>query len=223
VFVVQPVIPINLNSELFPYHIIRPTLPLISPPDPNGPLGRKGGVGDLTLIDVLVHPIKELKTSLGVGYAAILPTSTDSRLGPGEWYVGPSALILTRAVPKWVIGTLVQAPISVESNRYVIQTQLIATRLFEDQWYAGWGDVLLLLDDESGNYDLPISLRVGKVVKFGKLPVNIFLQGQYTPAGFQSPGGTEWGIKLSVTLLLPDAKLGPLLGGHHNHEPAGVH
>ena len=46
----QPVLPIHLNSEFFPYHIVRPTLPIFAPTaNPDGPQGVQGGLGDLTL------------------------------------------------------------------------------------------------------------------------------------------------------------------------------
>ena len=34
-----------------------------------------------------------------------MPTSTDDRLGPGEWGAGPSAVFLTMQGP-WVVGSL---------------------------------------------------------------------------------------------------------------------
>ena len=82
-FIIQPVIPLNISEDGFiPYHIIRPTLPVIAPTaDPDGPAGTQGGLGDLAMIDVFVHPMRELKTSVGAGYIAILPTSTDRQLG----------------------------------------------------------------------------------------------------------------------------------------------
>ena len=60
---------------------------------------------------------------------------------------------------------------------------------------------------------MPICARVGKVVKLGNRPVNIFLQPSYTPKGMHSGANDEWSFKLSVTLLFPKAKLGPIFGG----------
>ena len=57
-FVIQPVVPLHLNWDFFPYHIIRPTLPIIAPTaDPDGPAGVEGGLGDLTILDIYMHPI----------------------------------------------------------------------------------------------------------------------------------------------------------------------
>ena len=94
-----------------------------------------------------------------------------------------------------------------QSDAYSAQAQLIATRLLEDEWYIGWGDQNLTFDDQNGNYNMPLQGRVGKVVKIGEHPVNIFLQGFYTPDGLRNGPAAEWGMKLSVTLLFPKAKL----------------
>ncbi len=217
-FILQPVMPliISEDSDFLPFHVIRPTLPIIAPsPDPDGPLESQGGLGDLSLFDLYVQPVKQLKTNFAFGYTAVLPTSTDRQLGLGEWQFGPAAAFVSTAIPKWVTGAIAQAPFSTESDAYSVSTQLIATRLLEDEWYVGWGDSLIVLDDQNGNYDIPISLRLGKIVKWGDQPLNLALQGRYTPEGFQSsPVGTEWGIKLNVTLLFPKTKLhDPILGG----------
>lgn len=208
-FILQPVLPFNINEDGFiPYHIMRPTLPIIAPTaDPDGAVGVQGGLGDLTVADVFVHPMEELKTSIGGGWTAILPTSTDPQLGLGEWQLGPAAFVITRAVPNWVVGALYQMPFSTQSDAYSGQAQLIATRLLENQWYVGWGDQLWTVDDQNGNYNLPLQARVGKVVKVGRQPINIFLQGFYTPEDMRRGPAAEWGIKLSVAFLFPEAKL----------------
>lgn len=213
-FIIQPVIPIHLDFENFPYHIIRPTLPVISPTaDPNGALGVEGGLGDLTIIDIVVHPVKKLKTNFGIGYVAVAPTATDPQLGLREWQLGPSMFAITKVVPKWNLGALVQVPYSLESDAYSVGMQPIAVRMLPDEWYVGWGDLLWTLDDQNGNYNLPINLRVGKVCKVGNQPLNIFVMPFYTPDGLRKGPASEWGIKLSVTFLFPEMKLnGPLFG-----------
>ena len=199
-FVLQPVIPLNISKDgFFPYHIIRPTLPIIAPTaDPDGAAGTRGGIGDLTVLDVYAHPMECLKTNVGIGYAAVLPTRTHPQLGRGEWQVGPAAFAITRLVPKWVIGAIYQMPFSTQSDAYSAQVQLIATRLLEDDWYIGWGDQLWTIDDQDSNYNLPLQARIGRVTKVCNRPVNIFLQGFYTPDGMRSGPADEWGIKLSV-------------------------
>ncbi len=213
IFNLQPVLPIHLNSDFFPYHIVRPTLPIIAPTaDPDGPLGVQGGLGDLVLLDVYTHPIENLKTNVGVGYVGILPTSTHPQLGLSEWQFGPAAFFVTTAIPKWVIGAIYEQPFSLESNAYSVQVQPIATRLLPNEWYIGWGDRVLLLNDQDGNHNLALNFKVGKVVTLGKQPLNIFVEPSYTPEGLRKGSADEWGIKLNVTFLFPKTKLGPLFG-----------
>ena len=146
----QPVLPIHLNSEFFPYHIVRPTLPIFAPTaNPDGPQGVQGGLGDLTLLDVYAHPIEHLKANVGVGYVGILPTATHPQLGLREWQLGPAGFIVSTAVPKWVIGAIYQQPFSVESDAVSVQLQPIATRLLPNDWYVGVSDFLWILDNQN--------------------------------------------------------------------------
>lgn len=216
-FILQPVIPINLNSEFFPYHIVRPTLPIVAPsPDPDGPAGVQGGLGDLTVLDVYVHPMEHVKTNVGAGYVTRLPTATNSQLGLREWQLGPAVFAVTKAVPKWNLGAVVQTPLSLDSDSYSVEVQPIAVRLLPNNWYVGWGDLLWRLDDRNGNYDIPLSARLGRVVEFHQHKLNVFVEPFYTPDGLRKGPASEWGVKLNVTLLLPDVKIGPLCGscGH---------
>jgi hypothetical protein len=73
-------------------------------------------------------------------------------------------------------------------------------------------------DNQNGHYNLPINLRVGKVLKIGNQPINLFLQGFYTPDGLREGPAAEWGVKLSMSLLMPTLKLNdPLFGNRRCH------
>ncbi len=208
--ILQPVIPLNISEDgFFPYHIIRPTLPIVAPSaDPDGIAETQGGLADLTLLDVYVHPFKQLKTNVGIGYTAILPTATHPQLGLREWQLGPTVFAVNTAVPNWNFGALYQQLYSFESNAYKLQVQLIAVRMLHDHWYVGWGELLWTLDDQNGDYNIPLNARLGKVVSVGNHKLNIFLQPSYTPEGLHSTnGGSKWDIKLNVTFLFPGAKL----------------
>ncbi len=213
-FVIQPVIPVYLNSDIVPYHILRPTLPILKLADSGLPPGEGQGVGDLTFVDVYAIPLDGIKSTVGGGYTALLPTSTDPSVGLGEWQIGPAIFGVTRAVPKWVIGFLVQAPCSVESDAYELQMQPVVTRLMENEWYFGWGNTLLKFDDQHGNYSIPMQVKLGKVITLGKQPIDIFFQVEYIPAGFQEPAGEEWAVMLNIGTLLPGLKIGPFCSGH---------
>lgn len=68
--------------------------------------------------------------------------------------MGPSVAVISRAIPKWVVGGLVEVPFSLESHAYTVQMQGIALRLLPDEWFVGWGDQILKFDDQNGGYDL---------------------------------------------------------------------
>ena len=108
----------------------------------------------------------------------------------------------------WVTGFLVQAPFSLESDAYSISVQPIFTKLLKDEKYIAAGDLLLTLNDQDDGYNIPLSVKFGKVFQAGKQPINIFLQPQYTPAGFHSGPTAKYGVKLSMSFLLPGAEFG---------------
>lgn len=214
--VLQPVLPFPVAlprvKEFFPAHILRPTLPIISPTaDPDGVAGAQGGLGDLTVLDAYVHPVEGFGTVL-FGYNVVCPTSTDTRLGLGEWQAGPIAAVINTSKPKTIRGTLVQSQFSMESDASSISVQPIFVKNLPEKWYVGWGTTFWTFDTSNGNYNMPINTRVGRVTKLGEQPVNIFLEPFYTPAGLRSGPASQWGVKLNITLLFPDKKSGPLLG-----------
>lgn len=214
-FILQPVIPIATKLGPFVNHIIRPTLPVVTTADPDGAVTATTGLGDLTFLDVYL-PERQAWGTWGVGPVAIIPTATDERTGRGKFQLGPAAVVFYTAVPKWQFGVFVQAPFTIggSSSRPDVNTvfvQPIATRRFENGWYAGWGDLQWAFETSSGNYNIPIHGRIGKVGKLWGRPVNVFVEPFYTPDGFRNGPAAEWGIKLNVTLLFPEAKFyGPL-------------
>jgi hypothetical protein len=218
-FVVQPVIPFPVAmpglKEIFPAHIMRPTLPFPAPTaDPDGPLGVQGGMGDLTVLDAAIHPTSW--GNIALGYSLIAPTSTHPQLGLQEWQFGPSAGLVYKKIPKWNLGFVAQMPFSLESDAQEVDVQMVIVRHLKNQWYIRWGDNFSTFNTATGAYNIPIQVALGKVVKKGLLglPNNIFLGGLYTPESFHSgPGGSKWGLKFNLTLLYADIKPKALLGG----------
>ncbi len=216
--ILQPVLPFPVAvpwlKHYFPAHIMRPTLPIIAPSaDPIGPLGVEGGLGDLTLLDAFVHPVEGFGTIL-LGYTAMMPTSTNRQLGLGEWQIGPAVGVLYKQIPKTLLGFIYQQPFSFESDAQQVLVQPVIVRHLQNQWYIRWGDLNWVFNTETGDYNIPINVALGKVCKIGCQPVNIFVEPFYTPEGLRRGPASEWGVKLNVTFLFPEKKFGPLLGGH---------
>ena len=206
--IVQPVLPMKTGWDLFPTQILRPTLPLhIHSADPDGPVEETSGLGDLLVIDLFLPERQEWGT-WGVGPIAIFPTASDDRLGQEKWQLGPAFVLLYSAVPKWQFGFLVQNPISFAGNSdrddvSTLLVQPIAVRHLDDGWYVGWGELAFSYEWLNGDYNIPLNVRVGKVMEIDKQHVNIFVEPFYTPSNFQSESQSEWGIKFNLTLLFP--------------------
>jgi hypothetical protein len=206
--IVQPVLPFSTGWDAFPHHVIRPTYPVSSHiADPDGPVNETSGQGDLVLFDLLLAKRKKWGT-WGFGPVAIFPTASDARLGQGKYQLGPAAVVLYSGIKNWQLGALVQNPVSIggDSDRDPVSTiliQPIATRHFKDGWYAGWGELSMSYEWHKGNYNIPLNVRLGKIIKMGKQNLNVFVEPFYTPSGFHKGPAAEWGFKLNVTFLLP--------------------
>jgi hypothetical protein len=206
--IIQPVIPLPTGWDFFQTQIIRPTLPLNALiADPDGPIEETSGLGDLVVFDLFL-PKRESWGTWGVGPVAIFPTASDDRLGAGKWQLGPAAVVLYSGIKNWQLGGLVQNPISFagDSDRDAVSTflfQPIATRHFDKGWYAGWGELPFSYEWLNGQYNVPLNVRVGRVTKMNKAPVNVFLEPFFTPSGLQKEGQSEWGFKFNVTFLFP--------------------
>ena len=138
-------------------------------------------------------------------------------MGLGEWQLGPAAGFIYKEIPKTLLGVLYEQPFSLESQAQQILVQPIVVRHLEDEWYVGWGELNFVFNTENGDYNVPLNVRVGKVVKCGNQPINIFVEPFYTPDGLRKGPASEWGVKLNVTLLFPDLKFGALLGPVFDH------
>ena len=68
-------------------------------------------------------------------------------------------------------------------------------------WYVGMQDILWSYDWKKGKLDLPIGVRLGRVFKAGKMPLNVFIEPFGRPV-HNGPTGM-YGIKLNVTFLFP--------------------
>ena len=200
----QPVIPISLSED---WNLItRTILPIINQPAPAPGLRSAFGLGDLNPT-LFLSPAKSGKFIWGAGPALTFPTATDSLLGHGKYSAGPGVVALTMQGP-WVIGALAN-----------------------NQWsYAGWGDqdVNALLVQPFINYNLPhgwylvtapiitadwkadsdnrwtvpVGGGIGKIQRFGKLPVNLQLSAYYN---IEKPdnSGADWQLRFQFQFLFP--------------------
>jgi hypothetical protein len=204
----QPVLPIGLTKD---WNLItRPVMPFynIVPHEtrPNE-FARDAGLGDLTLLE-LISPANSGNWVLGAGPTAIFPTATSVFTGQGKWQLGPSVVVgyLTK---QYFIGVFPQQWWSIGGEHFRADTnqmnlQPIATLFFREGWSFGYsGNILADWTAPSPDvWTVPIGLGLGKVVKFGRLPVKIQLAVQYMPV-HPRISGQEWNVQLQVTPVIP--------------------
>ncbi len=184
-FFIQPVIPINLHNKIFPTLITRITLPIVTTPNPDGPISGTTGAGDMILLTAAVN--NQPWGMIGVGPTFTFPTASDSRTGSEKWQAGPTLVVFVTKFKPWQIGALYYtqhsfAGTSARSSVSKMFYQPILIRQFSKGWYAGLPDLASTTDFRTGGNTINFTgLRVGKVTKVKKQPLNVFLQGWGTP------------------------------------------
>ncbi len=198
---IQPVWPFGLNEN---WNLItRTILPVISQPAFTPSQDRENGLGD-TLFTAFLSPRNSGQWIWGVGPALLLPTSTDDRLGAGEWGAGPSAVILTIRGP-WVVGSLFNNVWSFTGDTEV--------NLFTWQYFVNYNldDGLYLTSapiitanweaDSDNTWTVPFGGGVGKIFRIGKQPINSSISAYYNVE--KPDSGAEWQLRLQVQFLFP--------------------
>jgi hypothetical protein len=211
----QPVMPVSLTKD---WNLIsRPVMPFYNiVPHETSPdeFARDAGLGDLTLLELL-SPANSGEWVLGAGPTAIFPTATSHFTGQGKWQLGPSVVVgyLTKeffigVFPQqwWSIGGEHGRP---DTNQMNLQP--IATIFFGDGWSIGYsGNILADWTAPSEDvWTVPVGLGLGKVVKFGRLPVKIQLAVQYMPV-HPRISGQEWNVQVQITPVIPKLVKGVL-------------
>ena len=166
--------------------------------------GSEFGLGDFTY-QAFFSPAKLVKIIWGTGPAFIFPTNTDDRLGVDKWSAGPAVVALAKP-GHWLFGTLVQNVWSYAGDSDVPDVNFFSFQYFinynfKNGWYIS-STPTITADweaDSDERWTVPIGGGVGRLVKFGKQPVDLKLQGFYN---VENPKGTaDWSLQLQVKLL----------------------
>ena len=207
-FIIQPVIPIKLHNKIFPTLLTRTTLPIITTPNPDGPISGTTGTGDMAFLVTAIN--NQPWGMIGVGPSFTFPTASDSRTGSEKWQAGPTLVLFVNKFHPWQFGVLAytQHSFAGTSARATVSElfyQPILVRHFSKGWYAALPDIASTTDFRTGGNTINFTgLRVGKVTKIKKQPLNVFLQTWGTPVHDGAVG--QFNIKLSVSFLFPVKK-----------------
>ena len=154
-----------------------------------------------------ISPAEPGKVIWGAGPVLQIPTATDDRLGTDKWSGGAGFVAL--AMPgKWVLGCLGYniwsfAGPSDEEDVNSLLFQYFVNYNLSDGWYITSTPVITANweADSDDRWTIPFGLGIGRLVKFGKQPVDFKLQPFWYA---EKPGnGPEWSLQLQVKLLFP--------------------
>jgi hypothetical protein len=200
---VQPVIPISLSED---WNLItRTIMPIINQPSPAPGVPSVFGLGDINPTFFL-SPAKSGKLIWGVGPTFSFPTATDSMLGNGKWCAGPAVVALTMQ-GHWVIGAIANQQWSFagwgnkDVSAFLVQPfvnynlphgwYLCSAPIMTANWEANSGD----------KWTVPLGGGIGKIQRFGKLPLNIQLQAFYNVE--KPDNAADWQLRFQVQFLFP--------------------
>ncbi len=199
---IQPVYPIALNDE---WNLVtRTILPVISQPAPGD--DRTNGVGDLNFTG-FISPRDPGSLIWGVGPVLAFPTASDDVLGTEQYSAGLSVVMLTMP-GSWVVGGLISNVWSYagDDDREDVNSllfQYFVNYNFPSGWYFTSAPIITAnWEADSGDrWTVPVGGGLGKIVRWGKLPVNITSQVYYN---VEKPrGGGDWSWRLQVQFMFP--------------------
>jgi hypothetical protein len=198
---VQPVVPISLNAD---WNIISRTIvPFVSTDGIPAGAGSDTGIGD-TVQSFFLSPKAPTAGGWiwGAGPVFLLPTSSDSKFGPGEWGVGLTGVALKQDGP-WTYGALANHIVDVDGNIDINSTVLqpFVSYTTPDAWTFS-------LNTESTynwaakDWSVPVNAAVSKLVTFGDQPVSLGAGVRYW-ADSATGGPDGWGARFTMTFLFP--------------------
>ena len=199
---IQPVWPFSLSDN---WNLItRTIIPVVSQPGLGTNESQVTGFGDTTFTGFF-SPKNSGKWTWGVGPVILIPTGSNDQLTGDTWGAGISFVALTMP-GNWVIGSLLSNVKSVGSGGADINTftwQYFVNYNFNHGWYATSAPIITANWEASGSdrWTVPFGGGFGRVMKFGKQPVNMSAQAY---KNIEAPdSGADWQLRLQVQLLFP--------------------
>ena len=200
----KPVYPVNLGDLNL---INRAILPVIYQEERFKGEGTEFGLGNFTY-QAFFSPAKPGKIIWGGGAALVFPTSSDDRLGVDKWSAGPAFIALAKPGP-WLFGALVQNVWSYAGDDDAPDVNSFSFQYFinyniKGGWYVSSTPTITAnweADSTDETWTVPVGGGVGRLVRFGKLPVDLKLQGFWNVE--KPTDAADWCIQFQVKFLFP--------------------
>lgn len=204
---VQPVVPIKVTEDL--NLITRPIIPVIRQPDLiDG--GETWGLADIQL-QTFLSPSGDGKLIWGAGPVLQFPSATNGKkLGTQKWSGGPGVVALTMP-GKWVIGGLVNnlwsyAGKSEREDVNLMTVQPFVNYNFGEGWYVSTSPIITANwkgEGDDNTWTVPVGGGFGRLIRIGKLPVNLQTQAFYNVVKPDDAPTADWTLRLQVQFLFP--------------------
>jgi hypothetical protein len=206
------IVPRLPKYSLFPFvQLVRPSLSLVTVPQPGG--GTRTEFGDMQLFDLAIIPWpgKDSGLFMGVGPVFVFPTATNRVAGQGAWQVGPAFGAVYKGLPEWLFGCLIQDPISfayTSPHRPRVGVLTVQPILFRHIWgglYVKSGDASWAFSwRQDSSITLPLSVGIGWViVREGWSPINLFVSGEWMAYRHDAPVAPQTTVRFGMTVAFP--------------------
>ena len=202
----QPFLPFAIGDNKETMLTFRPVFPLVTNPvfgDPGSgeSTDHDTGLGDTQLL-VLAGPNVQTDWVWGLGSTFKFPTATEDTLGVDKYQMGPAGMVFNIGKP-WIYGVLVQhwwsyAGDSDASDTSQTDIQYVVRYSLPDM---GATVVIDWEEDSENRFTVPVGLGVTKTVRWGKVPIKLWLETHYSVVR-PDDYGNEWVIRFQFTPVI---------------------
>ncbi len=201
---IQPVIPIHVNDQ---WNVItRTILPIVWNPDLSPAPSVPVGTGPTTFSAFLSPRNPSNGWLWGVGPVVQIPTISNATIGSSVWGGGPTAVLVYMNGPivagaiannLWSFGGT-HGPGGNSYNNFLVQP--FFNYNFGEGWYVTTSPIITADWETAGTkWTVPVGGGAGRVIKIGKLPINLDATGYYNLVTPEY--GADWQLRTQVALI----------------------
>jgi hypothetical protein len=160
--------------------LLRVTLPIVTNPAPGC---HASGLGDFSVYDLFILPIKGVTVSIGPALTA--PTATSPSTGAGKWQAGAAVFVVNTHPSGLTAGLLTyQHSFAGEASRPMVSTltaQPLLTYNLPGAFYLR-STGIWAFEMGGGRHTsvIPVGFGMGKIWTAGRLTFNLFAEPQYS-------------------------------------------
>jgi len=174
----------------------------------NGQEARSSGFGDIQLGAVLA-PKRRSGFVWGIGPTFLFPSASDDALGQGKWQAGPAAIV-GYVGSRWIGYALAEQwwSFAGDDDRPAtnqLSLTYVLVHSLPGRWQVGTQPELAVdwTASRGNKVSFPVGLGVGRTVRVGGLPVQLWLEVDYYAVRPDDLSGARWGIDLQIAPVIP--------------------